>query len=124
MGTTNLNAILDSQNCVFEKLGTGYQMGFQGKQKKFSSFFKTNEQQLSSFMTCFYCMRKGHYVRNCKVRKFDVPKGKLGGCLKASLTHVDPDLTGYQWLKLKLFCRFVWHPRINCGTWTVDALNT
>jgi len=25
-------------------------------------------------MTCFYCLRKGHSVRNCKVRKFDVPK--------------------------------------------------
>jgi len=25
-------------------------------------------------MTCFYCLRKGDFVRNCKVRKFDVPK--------------------------------------------------
>jgi len=44
MGTTNLNVILGSQNCVFEKAGIGYQIGFQGKQKKFSSFFKSNEQ--------------------------------------------------------------------------------
>ena len=75
MGTANLNAILGSQNCVFEKVGIGYQCGFQGKQKKFSSFFQANEQQFSPFMTCFYCMRKGHSVGNCKVRKFDVPKG-------------------------------------------------
>jgi len=58
MGTTNLNAILGSQNCVFKKVGIGYQTSFQGKQKKFSSFFKSNEQQSSPFMTCFYCMRK------------------------------------------------------------------
>jgi len=44
MGTTNLNVILGSQNCVFEKAGIGYQIGFQGKQKKLSSFFKSNEQ--------------------------------------------------------------------------------
>ena len=77
MGTTNLSAILGSQNCVFEKAGIGYQTDFQGKQKKFSSFFKSNEQQFSPFMTCFYCMRKGHSVRNYNVRKFYVPKGLL-----------------------------------------------
>jgi len=43
MGTVNLNAILGSHNCVFKKADIGYQCGFQGKQKKFSSFFKTNE---------------------------------------------------------------------------------
>jgi len=44
MGTANLNAILGSQNCVFEKAGIGYQFGFQGKQRKYSSFFKKNKQ--------------------------------------------------------------------------------
>jgi len=75
MGTTNLNAILGSQNCVFEKASIGYQTGFQRKQKKYSSFFKTDAQQFSSPLTCFYCMRKGHSVKNCKIRKFDVSKG-------------------------------------------------
>jgi len=31
MRTTNLNAILGSQNCVVEKADIGYQCGFQGK---------------------------------------------------------------------------------------------
>jgi len=31
MGTANLNAILGSQNCVFEKVDIGYQTGFQRK---------------------------------------------------------------------------------------------
>jgi len=57
MGTANLNAILGSQNCVFEEADIGYQCDFQGKQKKFRSFFKSNEQS-SPFMTCFYCLRK------------------------------------------------------------------
>jgi len=81
METTNLNAILGSQNYVYEKADIGYQCGFQGKQKKFSSFFKSNnDQQFSPFMTCFYCMRKGHSVRNCKIRKFDVPKSITNNC--------------------------------------------
>ena len=75
MGTANLNAILGSQNCVFEKANIGYQSGFQGKQKKFSSFFNAKEEYFSPFMTYFYYIRKGHSVRNYKVRKFDVLKG-------------------------------------------------
>jgi len=39
MGTANLNAIMGSQNCVFEKAGIDYQTGFQRKQKKYNSFF-------------------------------------------------------------------------------------
>jgi len=74
MRTANLNAILGSQNCVFEKAGIGYQCGFKGKQKKFSNFFKSNDQPFSPFMTCFYSIRKDHFVRNCKTRKFDVLK--------------------------------------------------
>ena len=31
MGTSNLNALLGSQNCVFEKAGIGYQTGPKGK---------------------------------------------------------------------------------------------
>jgi len=34
MGTTNLNVILGSQNCVFEKADIGYQTGFQGKKNQ------------------------------------------------------------------------------------------
>jgi len=75
MGTTNLNAILGYQNCVFKKAGIGYQTGFQRKQKKYGSFSKTDAQQFSSPLTYFYCMRNDHSVKNCKIRKFYVPKG-------------------------------------------------
>jgi len=33
------------------------------------------EQRFLSPLICFYCMKKGHSVRNCRIRKFDVPKG-------------------------------------------------
>jgi len=40
MGTANLNALLGSQNYVFEKACIGYQTGSKGKQKFFNKFFK------------------------------------------------------------------------------------
>jgi len=125
IGTANLNAILGFQNCAFEKAGIGNQCDFKGKQKKFSSFFKSNEQQFSPFMTCFYYLRKSHFVRNyVKLENLMYLRGLLGGCLKASLTHVDPNLIGYHILKLNRFCRYVWHPRSSCGISTMDAPNT
>jgi len=51
-----------------------------------------------------------------KLGNFMYLRGWLGGHLKASLTLVDPSLTGYQFLKLNLFCKYVWHPRI----WYLD----
>jgi len=41
MGTTNLNVVLGSQNCVFYKVGIGFKPLFKKKTRKFSSFFKT-----------------------------------------------------------------------------------
>jgi len=41
MGTTNLNVVLGSQNCVFEKDRIGFKPMFKMKTRKFSSFFKT-----------------------------------------------------------------------------------
>jgi len=43
MGTTNLNGLLGSQNCVFEKAGIDYQVGPEGKKKLFNNFFKGSE---------------------------------------------------------------------------------
>ena len=51
-------------------------------------------------------------------------KDWLGGCQKAHLTLLDPSLTGYQILKLNLFCRKGQHPINWCGIWTVDAWST
>jgi len=88
MGTANLNVILGSQHCVFEKAGIGYQTRFQRKQKKYSSFSKTDAQQF--LLTCFYCMREGHPVKNYKIRKFDLPKGLVRWVPKRTSNTVRP----------------------------------
>jgi len=53
MGTTNLNAILGSQNCVFDKAGIDFKPLFKKRIRKFSSFFKTGTQHTSCFQTSF-----------------------------------------------------------------------
>ena len=40
MGMANLNVVLGSQNCVFDKVGIGFKPLFKKKTRKFSSFFK------------------------------------------------------------------------------------
>jgi len=75
IGIANLKAILGSQNCVFNKAGIGYKTIFRKKVKTFNCFFNYNKRETSPFVTYFYCMRKGHSVTNCNIRKIDVPKG-------------------------------------------------
>jgi len=92
MGTTNLNALLGTENCVFEKAGIGYQISPKGKQKLFNNFFKGSRSQSLQSITCFYCMRKGHLVRNCRIRKFDVPKALVRWMPKSTSNSVRPNI--------------------------------
>jgi len=68
-----------SQNYVFGRTGLGFNP--QNKQDKFSKSFskKLVKQPIvkskQPVVTCFYCMKKGHFVRFCKIRKFFVPRG-------------------------------------------------
>jgi len=70
---------LASQNCVFGKAGLG--VNPQTKQDKFSK--KNSRKPVKQpivkskqpVFTCFYCMKKGHSVRFCKIRKFSIPRG-------------------------------------------------
>jgi len=78
-GKSNFENVLASQNCVFGKAGLGFNP--QNKQDKFSkSFSKLSEKQLiilskQPVVTCFYCMKRGHSIRFCKIRKYSVPNG-------------------------------------------------
>jgi len=92
MGTTNLNALLGSQNCVFEKAGIGYHVGPNGKQKLFNNLFKGSGSQSSQSIAYFYCMKKGHSVRNCRIRKFSVPKGLVRWVPKNTSNTAGPKL--------------------------------
>jgi len=78
-GKSNFENVLASQNCVFGRAGLGFNP--QNKQDKFSkSFSRKPEKQpivklKQPIVTCFYCMKNGHLVRLCKIRKFYVPRG-------------------------------------------------
>ena len=72
-------------------------LGFnpQNKQDRFSkSFSKIPEKQpIGSsklpVVTCFYCMKRGHSVRFCKIRKYDVPRGFMKWIPKCSKGSID-----------------------------------
>jgi len=90
MRTKNLNVVLGSQNCLFDKARLGYKPKLQKKTRKFSNFFKHNNRQTSPFQTCFYCLHKGHTIRSCRVRLFDVPNGLVRWIPKGSLNSYGP----------------------------------
>ena len=79
-GKANLEAVLGSQNCVFGKAELGYTPIHEKKAKKFSTFFSKSEPNVMPFISCNYCMKKGH----CNVRKYDVPKGIMKWIPKGS----------------------------------------
>jgi len=72
---------LASQKCVFGKSGLGFypQNKKNGISKPFSKVPETQliERSKQPVVTCFYCMKRGHSVRFCKIRKYSVPKGIL-----------------------------------------------
>jgi len=90
MGTKNLNVVLGSQNCVFDKAGIAFKPLFKKKTRKFSSFFKTSSQHTLRFQTCFYCLHKGHTIRSCRVRLYEVPNGRMKWIPKGSINSFGP----------------------------------
>jgi len=83
-GEANLEVVLGSQNCEFGKVGLGYNPTFKKKTKKFPSFFSKSKPNDMSFISCNYCMKKGHVIKNCYARKYDVPKGVMKWIPKGS----------------------------------------
>ena len=86
-------SVIASQNCVFGKSGLGFNP--QNKQDIFSkSFSKMLEKQLIGpskqlIVTCFYCMKRVHSVRFCKIRKFVVPRGFMKWIPKCNKDSID-----------------------------------
>ena len=102
-GQSNLETVLASQKCVFGKAGLGFNPNNKNKSvsKPFSSFF---EKQLvfskQPVKTCFYCMKKGHTVRFCRVRRFSVPKGILKWIPKVSkIPKASTNVTGPKFIR-------------------------
>jgi len=71
-GKSNFENVLASQNCVFGKAGLGFNP--QSKKNEFSmSFSKLSEKQpieksKQPVVTCFYCMKRGQFVRFYNIR--------------------------------------------------------
>jgi len=80
----NLEASLGLQNCVFDKVGIGYKPVFQNKVKEYKILFSYRKLSVSPFITCSYCLRKYHIVRNCKNIKYDIPNEKVKWISKTS----------------------------------------
>jgi len=83
-GKANLEAVLGSQSCAFGKAGLGYTPIHEKKAKKFSSFVSKSEPNAMPFISYNYCMKKGHVLKNCYARKYDVPKGFMKWIPKGS----------------------------------------
>ena len=86
MGIANLNVLLGSQNCVFNKAGIGFEEGFSRKVKKFSNFFNHGSTSSSPSVTCFCCLERSYTVRHCKVRLYYLPKGLVKWVSRVPLT--------------------------------------
>jgi len=78
-GKSNFENVLASQNCVFGRAGLGFNP--QNKQDNFSKKFSKLQvkqpivKSKQPVVTCFYCMKRGHLIRFCKIRKYYVPRG-------------------------------------------------
>ena len=90
---SNFETVLASQKCVFGKSGLGFNP--QNKKNGISKpFSKVLEKQLiesskQPVVTCFYCMKRGHLVRFCKIRKYSIPKGIMRWIFKGSEVSSD-----------------------------------
>jgi len=87
-GKSNFEIISASQKCVFGKSGLGFnpQSKKSGISKPFSKVPEKQpiEKSKQPVVTCFYCMKRGHFVRLCKIRKYFVPKGIMRWIPKVS----------------------------------------
>jgi len=83
-GKSNLEVVIGSQNCVFGKVGLSYTPIHEKKAKKISSFFSKSKPNAMPFISCNYCMKKGHVLMNCYARKDDVLKGFMKWIPKGS----------------------------------------
>ena len=80
-GKSNFETMLASQNWVFGKSDLGFNPQSKNSDclKHFSTITENQPIKKSKqpVVCCFYCMRKGHFMRFCKVRKILVPRGLL-----------------------------------------------
>ena len=78
-GKSNFEDVLASQKCVFGKASLGFNPQSKGNGTSKPFLFVLEKQSvkrsIQPVVTCFYCMKKGRYVRYCRFQKSLVPKG-------------------------------------------------
>jgi len=79
--------MLGRHRCVFDKAGLGYTL--ENQQKMYKNFFASTQKTSSSFLTCFYCGKKGNTAPTCYIRKNDSSIGKMIWVLKGSLVRTN-----------------------------------
>jgi len=101
-GKSNFETVLASKKYVFGKFGMGFYP--QNKKNEISKpFSKVSEKQpiersKQPVVTRFSCMKRGHSIRFCKIRKYFIPKGILKWITKVvrfpmiKLNQKDPHL--------------------------------
>jgi len=96
-GQSIIETVLASQNFVFGKVGLGFNP--KSKNKPFSSFFEKQPVVLSKqpvvlskqpVEICHYCMKRGHTIKFCSIRRFSVPKGILKWVPKVPTNIIGP----------------------------------
>ena len=109
-GRANLDALLTSQNCFMGKTGLGYDL--ERKQKAYKNFFNFSTPSTSSFISCHYCIYKGHSSSSCFIKRHGVRSEKYNGFPKKKKT-ANP--MGTSIFSLNLLCRYVLKPNNQCG---------
>jgi len=87
-GKSNFEIVLAFQNCFFGRDGLSYNPST--KNRPLTSFFENRKLVFKPIITCFYCLNKGHIVRFCRLRKFDLPKGLVKWVPKDSINIFGP----------------------------------
>jgi len=77
-GKSNFETVLTYENCVFGKSGLGFnaQSKKSGVSKPFSTIREKQliEKSKQLIVSCLYYIKKGHFVRFCKIRIVFVPR--------------------------------------------------
>ena len=95
-GQKNLDLLLGSQRCVYDRAGIGYNTST--KQKLYKNIFVESSSSSTQKIPCTFCNTEGHTKHTCYVKKC-VRKGlKTMWVLKRKmlLTFKDPTRFGYQ----------------------------
>ena len=75
MGRDNLDALLAKQKYMFKKRKELAILLTRNK-RLLKKFFNIVKASSTPFITCYYCIHKGHTSRNYVIRRYGVPNGK------------------------------------------------